>query len=95
MPKVLDVVVRARILLVDEDPLRLTVPDSCPAFVCPAEAEWKIRFTRLEDGLEGAIQDSAPASEPIVVVAERLDAMVAGQVSLGLANFRDSQVVKA
>src|SRR5215211_4254692 len=88
------VVIHARICLLDEVTPRRPVPDPAPRLICPAQTERKIRLPRREHFVEGALED-ATASEPVVVVAEALDAMVTGKLGLRRSRFRQSQVVEA
>src|SRR4029079_11271076 len=75
-------------------PVRRTVPDSCPRLVGPAQTEGKVRLARGKHFVEWPLDD-ALASEPVVVIAERLDAVLPCELGLGDAGLRQTQVVEA
>src|SRR5262249_5718695 len=57
--KVSRVVLVARISLLDENALRVAVPDARPGLIGPAEAEREVRLSALEHLIEGAVDDPA------------------------------------
>ena len=78
-------ILRARISLLDQD--RSAAPCQMPVQHWLAQARQKgNRAAAVEDLVEWTIQN-ALAAEPVVPVAERLDAVRAGQVGLRLARL--------
>ena len=88
------IVVGSGIRLLDEHPVGLVVPDAAPGLIRPRETEGEVGLARLEHLGVGALED-APSGEPVVPVAERLDAVVARQGGLRLSCFGETQVVEA
>ncbi len=74
--------------------LILTVPAAGPVFVGPAEAEGEIGLARAEDLCDRALKQLLTA-EPIVVIAEAINAVKASEIGLLLADFRKAQIVVA
>ncbi len=70
--KMSNVIVPARIRLLDQDLVIQPVPNPRPRLIRPAETEREIGFFELQDFVEGALQD-APTGEPIMPIAETLD----------------------
>mgnify|MGYP003209722112 CR=1 FL=1 len=65
-----------------------------PCVVCPADAEREIRLAACHHLVERPLEQLLAASEPVVVVAEALDAGLACQPRLLLARLRQSQVIE-
>ncbi len=86
-----DIVVRA-IVLGHEDMATLAVPVPGPLLVGPAQREGKVRAPSGQDLVEGPFQEP-PAIEPVVVVDESGESVLASQRRLGFTNLRHSQVV--
>lgn len=82
-------VVLLAVCLLKENLIIGSVPAAGPVFVRPAEAEREIWFTCSQYVFEGALQHPA-AIEPIMVIAEAMDAEGFCQFSLGLACFRQA-----
>lgn len=72
-----------------EDVLILAVPTTGPVFIGPAEAEGEVGLLGCEDVVEGAFEE-AFAGEPVVVVAEAVEAVGLGEVGLGFAGFGET-----
>ena len=89
------VVLRAGVGLLHQHPVGGAVPDAGPRLVGPAEAERDRRLAAGQHLGEGRLQDPATAAEPVVPVAERLDAVLLRQRGLGLSGLRQPQVVEA
>ena len=70
------------------------MPDAGPALVRPAQAEREIGLTAVEHLAKRALQHAA-TGEPIMVVAEPLDAMLAGEIGLRGTRLGDPQIVEA
>src|SRR6266567_2291517 len=83
----------ARISLLDQDAVRRSVPDAGPRGVRPADAEWKIRLSRADHLPKGTLE-KLPAGKPVVVVAKRLDPILARHIRLRLPRLRKAQVIK-
>jgi hypothetical protein len=90
---VLDVVA-ARVRLADQDILLPTEPPTRPCLIRPSKAEREIGFPRGEHLVQWPCEQAA-ALEPVVPVAERLNAVRAGEFRLLLAHLRDAKVVVA
>ncbi len=88
------VIVRPGIGLLHEHPLFGAVPVAAPGVIRPGEAEGKVRLLGSDHLLERALQE-AFSGEPVMPVAERLDAGAAGQLGLRRPGFRDAQVIEA
>ena len=88
------VIVRAGVGLLHQHPLFRPVPMAAPGVVGPGEAEGEVRLLGGDHLLEGALQEAFPG-EPVMPVAEGLDAGAAGQLRLRGAGFRDAQVIEA
>src|SRR5262249_36819145 len=86
-PTDMGAVVLLRVLLLDQDCLIQAVPAPRPVFVGPAEAEGEVRLSGFPDLVQRPLQQ-APAVEPVMVVAEAVDAVLPRQLRLGLAGFR-------
>ncbi len=82
------------ILVGDQHFLVLAVPAAGSVFVGPAEAEGEIGLARAEDLSDGPLQQLL-AAEPVVVEAEGMDAVLAGEIGLLLTVFRKALVVIA
>ena len=65
-----------------------------PVVVGPRKAEREIRLARCKYLVERSFQHPLAVPEPIVPVAESLDAVFPGQVGLGYAAFRKPEVVE-
>ncbi len=89
------VVFGAGIGLLDQYPVLGAVPDAAPGFVGPAQAEREIRFARREHFGERPFEHAFAVAEPVVVIAEALDAVLPRKVSLRLAGFRHAQIVES
>ena len=63
--------------------------------VRPAETEGEVRFSALQHFLEGSLKQLLAIPEPIVIIAEPLDACFACQLSLLFPDFWQTQVVEA
>ena len=87
-------VVLGAVLLGDEDGAGHGVPVPGPLLVGPAQGEREVGGSGLEDLLEGALEELLPV-EPVVVVDEPRDPVVAGQLGLGLTYLGQAQVVVA
>src|SRR5215472_2121063 len=70
------------------------MPDSGPRLIGPAETEGKFWLARFEHLVEGALQDSS-SREPVVPVAERLDAVGLGHFGLGGTGLGHAEIVEA
>ena len=66
-----------------------------PTVVGPAEAEGEVGLAGGQHLVEGALQQLLAVAEPVVIVAEALNAGLAGQRCLLLAHLRQAQVVEA
>src|SRR5262249_14338248 len=64
-----------------------------PRLVRPTDAERKVRFAGSQHVVEGALQD-APAGEPVVGVAETMNAVLPLELRLGRARLRRTAVVE-
>src|SRR6266545_7914599 len=82
-----------RIGLLDQDSVRSSMPDSRTCLIRPSEAEGKLWLSRLEHLGEGALEDLSPR-EPIVPIAEGLDAVSLRHFRLGCSCFRQTEVVE-
>ena len=71
-----------------------SVPITTPGFVGPAQTERKGRLAALAYLVERTLQQP-PSVKPIVVIAERRDAMLEGKRGLGRSNLRQPQIVEA
>ena len=69
-------------------------PTAGPALIGPAKAEGEIGLTCAEDLSDGTLQQLL-TTEPIVVVAEAMDAVLAGEIGLLLTHLRKTEVVVA
>src|SRR5262245_18840819 len=70
------------------------VPLPRPFLVGPAQAERKVGLAGFQNFLKWTLQQAA-AVEPVVVIAEAVDSVFAGQVGLSLPRLWQSQVVEA
>jgi hypothetical protein len=84
-----------QILLLYQGTIGAAVPDATPRTICLGKAERKIWLAAVPDFLERALDDAPAVAEPIMPVAERTHAGIAGQLRLRLAYFRHAQIVKA
>src|SRR4051794_18608750 len=84
--------VGSRILLREEYLTGAAIPSPCPWLVRPADQEGKIGLPRADDFRERALQQPL-STEPVVVVAERVDPVGTSQLCLCLAHVAVSQVV--
>ena len=66
-----------------------------PGMIGPTEAEGEVRFARCDNFLKRALHQLLPVAEPVFVVAESLDAGLAGQFRLLFAHLGKTQVVEA
>ena len=82
------------IRLLDQHPVGLVVPDAAPGLIGPRETEGEVGLTRLQHLRVGALEDAA-SGEPVVPVAERLDAVAPRQGGLCLSCLGEAQVVEA
>src|SRR4029077_14173700 len=73
--------------LLHEDVALLAKPSTRPCFVCPAQAEGKPWSAGAQHIEEGAL-DQSSAVEPVVVIAESLQAVSLRKLRLGLSAFR-------
>ena len=80
--------------LLDQHLVRQAVPHARPRLVGPAQHEGKVGLARLQHLFERALEQAPPVAEPVVVVAERVDAMGPGQLGLGGAGLWHAQVVE-
>ena len=87
-------VVLIPVALSHQDFVLVSVPAASPVLVGPAQAEGKVRSTGFQHAFQGHFQ-KAPPTEPVIVVAEAVDAVAAGQVGLLFHHLRDAQVVIA
>ena len=73
-----------------------TLPQPCPGprLVGPRQAERKVWFPAAEHLVERPAEQTV-SLKPVVPVAERLDAMSAGEIRLPPSGVRQSKVVKA
>ena len=62
--------------------------------VGPAQAERKVRLAGLQDLVDRTLKDAA-ATEPVVVIAKALDAVLACQIGLRLPRLGQAQIVEA
>src|SRR5205085_9325241 len=67
------------------------VPPPGPVFVRPADAERQVDVARHQR-FQWTVEQLAPA-EPVVVVAEAVDAVLAGKRRLPSLHFHEAQVV--
>src|SRR5262249_21888194 len=82
-----------RVRLCDEDFFRCPIPSPSPVFICPADAKRMIQAMVVENLLQRSLQ-KLPAVEPVVVVAEAIDAkMLCERLLLGL-DLRDAQIIE-
>ena len=70
------------------------VPAAGPGLVCPAEGEGEVGLSRGEHLVEGPVEEALPV-EPVVVVAEAVDARITRKLRLPLSRFRKPQVIEA
>src|SRR3974390_2991597 len=83
----------AGIGLFNENPVGSAVPDTGPRFICPTKTKRKTRLARFKHFMERALQEAAPISEPLMIIAERRDPMVACHSSLRLPGLRKPKIV--
>ena len=69
------------VILVDQDFLASSVPRPGPLFIGPGKTEREIGFTRFQDRLTGFFKEFSTI-EPVMVVAETVDAMLLRQPRL-------------
>src|SRR4051812_3099478 len=86
------VVFRAGIPLLDEDSAAPR-PDRRPMLVRPSETEGQTRVPALEHLLKRSFGQAA-SGEPVVPVAERLDAVTLGQRGLGLPCLCEPKIIE-
>ena len=68
---------------------------AAPCVVGPAQAEGEVGLAAVQHLVEGAFQQLAAVAEPVMPVAETLDAGLTGQLGLPLAHHGVKQVVVA
>src|SRR3569832_616870 len=71
----------ARIRLLHQHTSWLPMPNAGPRLIRPAQAKRKVRYTRSKNNKKRAFQQ-APSGEPVVVIAECLDAVFPSHVGL-------------
>src|SRR4051794_17959378 len=82
-----------RILLLHQNLVFTSIPSPGPVFVGPTEHEREIRLAGCQHLFRRPLQQ-AFSVEPIMIVAETLNAILLGQVSLCLSCLRQSEIVK-
>ena len=75
-----------RMLLIHQDVLLGAIPAPGPVFVCPADAEGKIQVRIGQHQLQREFEQP-PAREPVVVVAEAVDAVFPRELDLPMPDF--------
>ena len=65
-----------------------------PRVVCPAEAEREVGFAAADHVVEHFVEQALASPEPIMPIAEALDASLACQLSLLLSGLRHTKVVE-
>jgi len=86
-------VVLWRVLLAHENLALLAEPPASPALVRPTQTEWKSRLTRRQHLVERSLEKPLPG-KPIVVIAERGDAVGGRELGLRKANLRSAEVAE-
>ena len=86
-------IVLGTVLLGDQDLVLRTVPAASPVLVGPTEAEGKVRSAGPQHPFEWHFQQPFP-TEPVVVVAEAVDAVATRQFGLMLHDIDDPKVVE-
>ena len=66
-----------------------------PRVVCPAETEREVGFATADHVVEHLMEQALASPEPIMPIAEALDARLTCQLGLLLARLGDTQVVEA
>ena len=92
--EVAPMVVEARVGLFNQHLAGIAVPDAAPGLVGPAQAEREVRLARGEHFVERPLDDALPG-KPVVVIAERFNAILPGKVGLGRTRLRAPKVVKS
>lgn len=87
-------VVRGAVLLSDQDLAVAPVPATCPVLVGPAQAERQVDAI-VGQPLPQRILHQGATAEPVVVEAERADAVLGCQARLVAHHLRVAQVVEA
>ncbi len=87
-------VVVGAVVLREEHVLRAAVPHPRPVLVGPAQAEGEVGLATGQHLVERPLED-APAVEPVVVVDEAADAVLARQRRLRFPHLGHAQVVEA
>src|ERR1700722_1670562 len=90
----LEVVLDARVGLLDKHPVRRPVPDTRPGLVRPRDTKWKIRSARRKYLVEWTLEQS-PSREPVVPVAEPRDSMTLREIGLCFSHLPNPQIVEA
>lgn len=93
-PTAVRIVIGVRVPLLDQRLAAAAIPCPGPRLVRPAEEKRQRRLTPCKNLVEWLLEHS-PTVEPVVVVAERLDAVGRRHVGLGLPGLGHSQVVEA
>src|SRR6185369_14517442 len=70
------------------------VPATRPVFVCPADAEGERARPTTHEVVERALKNALPF-EPVVVVAEAVNAIPPRKLELSVGRFGEAQVVVA
>ena len=91
--EVRDVVVGG-VRLRQQDGVRLSVPRARPRLVRPAEQEREVGLAALQHLVERSLEQS-PSGEPVVVVAERVEAVRGGELRLRRPHLGHAEVVVA
>jgi hypothetical protein len=86
-------VILGGMLLRHQNLSRFPGPSSTPRLVRPAKAEREVGGTRAQYFIKRSIEQAA-AAKPIVVIAESVDAVRPGKISLRLPNFRHAQITE-
>ena len=80
-------------LLADEHLMLLTIPAASPVFIRPTDTERKIGLAELENILERTSEQHLTV-EPIVVVTEGEDPVLARELSLVRTRIGHAQIIK-
>ena len=81
-------------LLSDEDLVLEPVPRARPIFIRPGNTERIVWFVLFDQSLERQIQQP-PAGEPVIEVAEAIQAISLRELGLLLTDFFDAKIIKA
>src|SRR5262249_14439942 len=82
-----------RIGLLEEDAVRLALPQRRPILIGPREAERQPRFSARKDLRERSFEQALPR-EPVVPIAKCLDAVTLSEVGLCCTRLGQPQIVE-